>query len=172
MAQTQLPSKPLTPPLILRPTRGIGSLNLRDLWTYRELIYFLIWRDIKVRYKQTLLGASWAVIQPVFQMVVYTLLFGNLAQLDAEGNPYPIFNFTALLPWGLFQKALSDAGRSLVTNRNIITKVYFPRLVIPVSSVVAGLVDFIIGFGVLIGLILYYHNIPGNGYQFSLNLPG
>lgn len=172
MAQTDLPSRPVSAPLILRPTRGIGSLNLKDLWVYRELIYFLTWRDIKVRYKQTLLGASWAVIQPVFQMVVYTLLFGNLAQLDAEGNPYPIFNFTALLPWGLFQKALSDAGRSLVTNRNIITKVYFPRLVIPVSSVIAGLVDFVIGFGVLIGLILFYHHSPGADYQFTLNLPG
>jgi lipopolysaccharide transport system permease protein len=172
MAQTSLPPKSITPPIILRPTRGLGSINLKDLWAYRELIYFLIWRDIKVRYKQTLLGASWAVIQPVFQMVIYTLLFGNLAQLDAEGNPYPIFNFTALLPWGLFQKALNDAGRSLVTNRNMITKVYFPRLVIPVSSVVSGVVDFAIGFCVLIGMIIYFHNMPASGYQFALNIPG
>jgi lipopolysaccharide transport system permease protein len=172
MAQTSLPSKSVTPPIILRPTRGLGSINLKDLWAYRELIFFLIWRDIKVRYKQTLLGASWAVIQPVFQMVIYTLLFGNLAQLDAEGNPYPIFNFTALLPWGLFQKALNDAGRSLVSNRNMITKVYFPRLVIPVSSVVSGVVDFAIGFCVLIGMIVYFHNMPGSGYQFALNVPG
>jgi lipopolysaccharide transport system permease protein len=172
MTQTQLPSKPLAPPIILRPSRGLGAINLIDLWAYRELIFFLIWRDIKVRYKQTLLGASWAVIQPVFQMVIYTLLFGNLAQLDAEGNPYPIFNFTALLPWGLFQKALNDAGRSLVTNRNMITKVYFPRLVIPVSSVVSGVVDFAIGFCVLISMIIYFHNAPGSGYQFALNVPG
>jgi lipopolysaccharide transport system permease protein len=172
MAQTSLPSKSLAPPIILRPTRGLGSINLKDLWAYRELIYFLIWRDIKVRYKQTLLGASWAIIQPVFQMVIYTLLFGNLAQLDAEGNPYPIFNFTALLPWGLFQKALNDAGRSLVTNRNMITKVYFPRLVIPVSSVISGVVDFAIGFCVLIGMIVYFHNMPGSGYQFALNVTG
>ncbi len=172
MAQTSLPSKSIAPPIILRPTRGLGSINLKDLWAYRELIFFLIWRDIKVRYKQTLLGASWAVIQPVFQMVIYTLLFGNLAQLDAEGNPYPIFNFTALLPWGLFQKALNDAGRSLVTNRNMITKVYFPRLVIPVASVVSGVVDFAIGFCVLIGMVIYFHNLPGSGYQFSLNAPG
>jgi lipopolysaccharide transport system permease protein len=172
MTQTQLPSKPLAPPIILRPSRGLGAINLKDLWAYRELIFFLIWRDIKVRYKQTLLGASWAVIQPVFQMVVYTLLFGNLAQLDAEGNPYPIFNFTALLPWGLFQKALNDAGRSLVTNRNMITKVYFPRLVIPVSSVVSGVVDFAIGFCVLISMIIYFHNAQGSGYQFALNVPG
>jgi lipopolysaccharide transport system permease protein len=172
MAQTSLPPKSIAPPIILRPTRGLGSINLKDLWAYRELIYFLIWRDIKVRYKQTLLGASWAVIQPVFQMVVYTLLFGNLAQLDAEGNPYPIFNFTALLPWGLFQKALNDAGRSLVSNRNMITKVYFPRLVIPISSVVSGVVDFAIGFCVLVGMIVYFHNIPGSGYQFALNVPG
>lgn len=172
MAQTHLPSETLAPPIILRPSRGLGAINLKDLWAYRELIYFLIWRDIKVRYKQTLLGASWAVIQPVFQMVIYTLLFGNLAQLDAEGNPYPIFNFTALLPWGLFQKALNDAGRSLVSNRNMITKVYFPRLVIPVSSVVSGVVDFAIGFCVLIGMIVYFHNMPGSGYQFALNVPG
>ena len=172
MTQTQLPSKPLAPPIILRPSRGLGAINLKDLWAYRELIFFLIWRDIKVRYKQTLLGASWAVIQPVFHMVIYTLLFGNLAQLDAEGNPYPIFNFTALLPWGLFQKALNDAGRSLVTNRNMITKVYFPRLVIPVSSVVSGVVDFAIGFCVLISMIIYFHNSTGSGYQFALNVPG
>jgi lipopolysaccharide transport system permease protein len=172
MTQTQLPSRPLAPPIILRPSRGLGAINLKDLWAYRELIFFLIWRDIKVRYKQTLLGASWAVIQPVFQMVIYTLLFGNLAQLDAEGNPYPIFNFTALLPWGLFQKALNDAGRSLVTNRNMITKVYFPRLVIPVSSVVSGVVDFAIGFCVLISMILYFHHAPGSGYEFALNVPG
>lgn len=155
--------------LILRPTRGLGSLNLRDLWVYRELIYFLIWRDIKVRYKQTLLGAAWAIIQPVTQMVIFSLLFGGIAQLSSDGLPYPIFNYTALLPWGLFSKAVTDAGRSLVNNRNMITKIYFPRLVIPLSSVMAGVVDFVIAFIVLIGLIAFYHFNPNNDFQFTFS---
>lgn len=154
--------------LILRPTKGLGSLNLRDLWLYRELIYFLIWRDLKVRYKQTLLGAGWAIIQPVSQMVIFSLLFGSLAQLSSEGLPYPIFNYTALLPWGLFSKAITDAGRSLVNNRNMITRIYFPRLVIPLSSVLSGIVDFAIAFLVLIGLIVFYHLNPGFDFQFTL----
>jgi lipopolysaccharide transport system permease protein len=152
--------------LILRPTHGLGSLNLRDLWLYRELIYFLIWRDLKVRYKQTLLGAAWAIIQPVSQMVIFSLLFGGIAQLSSEGLPYPIFNYTALLPWGLFSKAVTDAGRSLVNNRNMITKIYFPRLVIPLSSVMAGVVDFAVAFLVLIGIIVFYHFNPGSDFQF------
>jgi lipopolysaccharide transport system permease protein len=153
--------------LILRPTRGLGSLNLRDLWLYRELVYFLIWRDLKVRYKQTVLGAGWAIIQPVSQMVVFSLLFGGIAQLSSEGLPYPIFNYTALLPWGLFSKAISDAGRSLVNNRNMITRIYFPRLVIPLSSVLAGVVDFAVAFVVLIGLIAFYHFSPGYDFKFT-----
>ena len=152
--------------LVLRPTHGLAALNLGDLWKFRELIFFLVWRDLKVRYKQTLLGAAWAVIQPVLQMVVFSLLFGGLAGLSSEGVPYPIFNFTALLPWGLFSKALNDAGRSLVSNRNMITKVYFPRLAIPLASVLSGVVDFMIAFVVLIGMIVYYHFLPGSGYQF------
>jgi len=152
--------------IFLRPTRGLAALNLRDLWVYRELVYFLMWRDLKVRYKQTLLGASWDILQPVVQMVIFTLLFGGVANLSSEGVPYPVFNFTALLPWGLFSKALSDAGRALVNNRNMITKVYFPRLVIPVSSVLAGLVDFAIAFGVLVLIIIYYHFAPGANFDF------
>ena len=146
--------------ILIRPSRGWTALNLRDLWLYRELIFFLIWRDVKVRYKQTALGATWAVLQPVLQMVVFTLLFGRVARLGPEDVPYPIFSYTALLPWGLFAKALQDAGRSLVLNRNMITKVYFPRLVIPISSVVAGLVDFGIAFVVLLGLMWYYQVTP------------
>jgi lipopolysaccharide transport system permease protein len=146
---------------VLRPTRGLGALNLRDLWLYRELVYFLTWRDIKVRYKQTVLGASWAILQPLLQMVIFTLLFGRLAGLSSEGVPYAVFNFAALLPWTLFSKALTDAGRSLVTNRSMITKVYFPRLVIPISSVLAGLVDFGIAFLVFLGLLAYYGIMPG-----------
>lgn len=151
---------------LLRPTRGLAALNLRDLWIYRELVYFLTWRDLKVRYKQTALGAAWAVIQPVIQMVIYTLLFGGVAKLSSEGVPYPVFNFAALLPWGLFAKALGDAGRSLVNNRNMITKVYFPRLVIPVASVLGGLVDFAIAFVVFIFITAYYHLAPSAGFDF------
>jgi lipopolysaccharide transport system permease protein len=160
MAPTPPLAKTQPPALILRPTRGLSALNLKDLWAYRELVYFLTWRDLKVRYKQTLLGASWAVLQPVLNMVVFTLLFGRLAGFSSEGVAYPIFNFTALLPWALFSKALTDAGRSLVTNRNMITKVYFPRLVIPVSSVLAGVVDFAIALVVLLGMMVYYRVAP------------
>jgi lipopolysaccharide transport system permease protein len=145
----------------IRPSRGWSALNLLDLWRYKELIYFLIWRDIKVRYKQTVLGAAWAIIQPFFTMVVFTIFFGRLAGVPSEGVPYPIFSYTGLLPWGLFTKALSDAGRAMVSNRSMITKVYFPRLVIPLASVLSGLVDFGIAFVVLIGMIVYYNNVPG-----------
>lgn len=169
MSQPTLPVVPVKDRLLIRPTRGLGSLNLGDLWKYRELVYFLTWRDLKVRYKQTLLGATWAVIQPVMQMVVFTLLFGGLAGLSSEGLPYPLFNYAALLPWGLFSKALNDAGRSLVANRNMITKVYFPRLAIPLASVLSGVVDFMIAFVVLVGMMVYYHYLPGSGYQFTLS---
>ncbi len=152
----------------LRPTRGLAALNLRDLWVYRELVLFFTWRDILVRYKQTVLGAAWAVIQPVIQMVVFTLIFSNAAGFSSEGVPYPIFNFTALLPWGLFSKAMNDAGRSLVTNRNMITKIYFPRLTIPVASVLAGMVDFGIGFIVYILIILYYNFAPNSTYTYTI----
>jgi hypothetical protein len=165
----------------LRPTRGLASLNLGDLWVYRELVLFLTWRDVLVRYKQTVLGAAWAVIQPVVQMVVFTLIFSTAAGFSSEGVPYPIFNFTALLPWGLFSKAMNDAGRSLVTNRNMITKIYFPRLTIPLASVLAGMVDFGIGFIVYILIILYYNfapiphtptKSPGNTHPATVHYPG
>lgn len=152
---------------LLRPTHGLAALNLRDLWVYRELVLFLTWRDVLVRYKQTVFGAAWAVIQPVVQMIVFTFIFSNAAGLSSEGVPYPIFNYTALLPWGLFSKAMNDAGRSLVTNRNMITKIYFPRLTIPVASVLAGLVDFAIAFLVYIVIILYYTFSPGSSFTFK-----
>ena len=160
MAETSLTTESKRPPLILRPTHGWASLNLRDLWVYRELFYFLIWRDLKVRYKQTALGATWAIIQPVMQMIVFTLLFGNIAKLDSDGIPYPIFTYTALLPWGLFAKAINDSGRSIVLNRSMITKIYFPRLVVPTAKVLGGLVDFGIQFIVLIGLMIYFEYPP------------
>ena len=145
---------------LIRPSRGWVSLNLRDLWRYRELIYFFIWRDVKVRYKQTLLGAAWAIIQPVFTMVVFSIFFGNLAKIPSDNIPYPIFSYTALLPWGLFEAGISKAGNSLVASRSLITKIYFPRLVIPLASVIAGLVDFALAFIVLIGMMFYYGFSP------------
>jgi len=144
------------PVITLRPPKGLAALNLHDLWVYRELVFFMIWRDVKVRYKQTLLGAAWAVLQPFLSMVVFTIFFGNLAKVPSDGVPYPIFTFTALLPWQLFSKALQDAARSLVSNRHMITKVYFPRLVLPLSSIISGLVDFAIAFLVLLGLMFFY----------------
>src|SRR4030066_2236126 len=150
--------------IILKPTHGLAALNLRDLWVYRELVLFLSWRDVLVRYKQTALGATWAIIQPFIQIVVFDLIFSWAAGLSSEGVPYPIFSYTALLPWGLFSKAMNDAGRSLVNNRNMITKIYFPRLTIPLASVLAGLVDFGIAFLVYIVIILFYTLSPTSGF--------
>ena len=149
------------PPLIIvEPSRGWISLNLQDLWEYRELLYFLTWRDIKVRYKQTALGAAWAVIQPFFTMVVFSLFFGRLAKIPSDGIPYPIFCYAALVPWTFFAQGLTQSSNSLVGSSHLITKVYFPRLVIPISSVLSGLVDFVIAFTVLIGMMFYYGLYP------------
>ena len=150
-------SKSLT---VYEPTHGLLSLNLDELWNYRELLYFLTWRDIKVRYKQAALGVTWAILQPLLTMVIFSVIFGNLAKLPSDGIPYPVFSFAALLPWQLFAGALQRAGTSLVTNSNLITKVYFPRLIIPMSAVAAGVVDFIISFIILLGLMIYYRITP------------
>ncbi len=146
--------------IFIKPSTGLTALNLRDLWIYRELIFFMIWRDIKVRYKQTMLGAAWAVIQPVLTMLVFNFIFGTVAKVNTEGIPYPIFSYTALLPWGLFTGALNTASRSLTSNTNMITKIYFPRLVLPLSSVLGGLVDFAIAFVILIVMMIYYKVSP------------
>ena len=146
--------------LIIRPTRGWLKLNLGELWAYRELLYFLVWRDIKVRYKQTALGAAWAVLQPVLTMAVFSIFFGRLAKIPSDGVPYPIFAYAALLPWQLFAYALTESANSLVGSQNLIKKVYFPRLVVPISSVLSGLVDFGISFVVLLCLMFYYHIVP------------
>ena len=143
--------------LVIRPSKGWTALDLRDLWQYRELMFFLTWRDIKVRYKQTALGMAWAVIPPVFTMIVFSIFFGRLAGIPSDGVPYPIFAYCALVPWQLFAHALTESSTSLVANQNLITKVYFPRLVIPISAVLGGLADFLIAFGVLIGMMGYYH---------------
>jgi lipopolysaccharide transport system permease protein len=131
-----------------------------ELWSYRELLYFLIWRDIKVRYRQTALGAAWAVLQPLLTMIVFSIFFGRLAGVPSEGFPYPIFTYAALLPWQLFSHALTQSGNSIVTNQQLITKIYFPRLIIPISSVLSGIVDFFIAFLVLVGLMIYYGIYP------------
>ena len=142
--------------ILLKPSSGWMALNLKDLWRYRELAFFLTWRDIAVRYKQTLLGAFWAIIQPLIQMVVWNFLMGNLAGVSTEGIPRPIFTYSALLPWNLFSTALSDASRSLVASRNMITKVYFPKLLIPFSAILSGVVDFGIAFIILIAMMFFY----------------
>lgn len=146
--------------VLIRPSSGWVPLNLADLSRYRELLYFLTWRDIKVRYKQTVLGAAWAVIQPFFTMVVFSIFFGRLAKVPSDDIPYPIFAYCALLPWQLFAHSLTESGNSLVANERLITKVYFPRLVIPMSAVLAGLMDFAIAFVVLIGMMLFYGIVP------------
>ena len=146
--------------LRIEPSRGWVSLKLRELWEYRELLYFLTWRDVKVRYKQTVLGAAWAIIQPFFTMVVFSLFFGNLARIPSDGIPYPIFSFAALVPWTFFANGMSLSSNSLVGAANLIKKIYFPRLVIPISSVISGVVDFALAFIVLLGMMLVYGIVP------------
>jgi lipopolysaccharide transport system permease protein len=146
--------------LRIEPSEGWVSLRLRDLWEYRELLYFLIWRDIKVRYKQTALGAAWAVLQPLLTMLVFSLFFGRLAGMPSDNIPYPLFTLAALVPWTLFANGLAGSANSLVGNANLITKVYFPRLVIPVATVLAGVVDFALAFAVLLVMMLYYGVAP------------
>jgi lipopolysaccharide transport system permease protein len=153
--------------IIIEPRHGWLSLGLGELWSYRDLLFFLTWRDIKVRYKQTALGVLWAIIQPVMTMVVFSVVFGRLANLPSEGIPYPVFTFTALLPWQLFAFALTASSNSLITNQSLITKVYFPRLMIPLSSVLVGVVDFGISFLVLLGMLVFY-KIPLTFRIFTL----
>jgi lipopolysaccharide transport system permease protein len=147
-------------PLVIRPARGWSALNLRDLWHYRELAFFLTWRDVSVRYKQTALGALWAIIQPFMTMVVFSVFFGRLGKIPSDGLPYPLFAFCALLPWQLFSNSLTEAGNSLVANQHLVTRVYFPRLVIPLSATCSGLLDFAIAFVILLGMMLFYHVAP------------
>jgi lipopolysaccharide transport system permease protein len=162
-------SKPETDVIILRPQTGFKPIDLVDLWRYRELIYFMTWRDLKVRYKQTALGASWAILRPFLTMVVFSIFFGRLAKVPSDGIPYPIFAYTALLPWEMFATALNVASRSLVQNSNMITKIYFPRVILPLSSVLGGVVDFAVAFLVLIGMMIYYGFKP-TGAVWSLPL--
>ncbi|PWT80836.1 MAG: phosphate ABC transporter permease [Acidobacteria bacterium] len=144
----------------IEPSNGWVPLKLKELWNYRELLYFLIWRDVKVRYKQTVLGAAWAIIQPLFTMVVFSLFFGRLAKIPSDGVPYPIFSYAALVPWTFFANGLTQSSNSLVGSANLITKVYFPRLTIPIATVLSGLVDFLLAFIVLLGMMLFYGVFP------------
>ena len=147
--------------IVIQPSRGWVPLRLGELWAYRELLFFLVWRDLKVRYKQTALGAAWAIIQPFFTMVVFSVFFGRLAGLPSDGVPYPVFTYCARVPWTYFATALTMSSNSLVDHARLITKVYFPRLLVPAASVLAGLVDLAIAGVVLIGMMLYYGIVPG-----------
>lgn len=148
------------PVTVIEPSRGWVSLRLRALWRSRELLYFLIWRDVKVRYKQTLLGAAWAILQPLLTMVVFSIFFGKLARMPSDGVPYPLFAYVALVPWTFFANGLILSSGSLVSNQSLLRKVYFPRLVIPISAVASGLIDFGIAFVVLLGLAARYGVTP------------
>ncbi|MEJ2724566.1 MAG: ABC transporter permease [Deltaproteobacteria bacterium] len=148
---------PLT---IIEPKKGWVPIDFKEIWDYRELLYFLTKRDIKVRYKQTVLGGLWAIIQPAFTMIVFTLFFGRLAKVPSEGMPYPIFVYVGLLPWTYFANAVSNSGNSLVGSANLITKIYFPRLIVPASASLAGLLDLFIAMFVLAVLMIHYHFVP------------
>lgn len=143
-----------------KPTKGWALPKLRELWDYRELLFFFVWRDVKVRYRQTVLGALWAIIQPFFTMVIFSLFFGRLAEVPSDGLPYPIFSYAALVPWTFFATALTQASNSLVLNANMVKKIYFPRLTLPIATVLAGVIDFALAFMVLIGMMLFYGLVP------------
>jgi len=157
---TSLSNLPDVPLVTIRPSKSWKSLNVGELWEHRELLYFLTWRDVKVRYKQTSLGIAWTVIQPLFTMLVFTLIFGRLAGVPSDNIPYPLFAYAGLLPWTFFSNAVTTSGNSLVTSSHLITKVYFPRLIVPSAAVSAGLLDFGISFGLLILLMIYYKVTP------------
>jgi len=148
------------PTITIRPSPGWAPVNLRELWVYRELLYFLTWRDVKVRYKQTLLGFAWAILQPFMMMVVFTIFFGNLAKIPSEGIPYPLFSYTALLPWTLFAEGVTRSTNSLIVGAALVQKVYCPRLVLPLSGIISPMVDFAIAFTILIALMFYFGYLP------------
>jgi lipopolysaccharide transport system permease protein len=149
-----------SPTVVIQPRKGLFDLDLQDVWEYRELLYFLIWRDVKVRYKQTVIGAAWAILQPLLTMTIFTVIFGNFAKISSDGFPYSIFAYTALLPWNYFSQAITRSGASLVGDANLISKVYFPRLIVPVAAAVAPLVDFAVAFVVLLGMMAWFGIVP------------
>ena len=148
------------PLVVIQPSRGWKLVSFRDLWAYRELLFFLTWRDVKVRYKQTALGAAWAILQPLFMMVIFTIFFGRLAGVDSGGIPYPLFALAGLVPWTFFSNAITQSGNSLVGSANLITKVYFPRLIVPSAAMLAGLVDFALAFVLFVVMMIYYRLAP------------
>lgn len=148
------------PTTIIRPPRGVGALRLAELGEYRELLYFLVWRDLKVRYKQTVIGVAWVILQPLAMMVVFTLFFGRLAQMPSEGLPYPLFAYAGLLPWQLFSRSMSESANSLVADQRLITRVYFPRLMVPLATILAALVDFGVASILLVMLMAFYGVAP------------
>lgn len=148
------------PEILIKPSKGWVSLKLEEVWEYRELLYFLAWRDIKVRYKQTVLGVSWAIIQPFFSMIIFSVFFGGLAQIPSDGIPYPIFTYAALVPWTFFANGLRQSTESLVSGANLLKKVYFPRLVMPIAAVLSGLVDFTLAFILLLAMMLFFGVVP------------
>jgi len=150
-----------TPDFLIEAPGRWEPLDLRELWRYRELLYFLTWRDVTVRYKQTVIGATWAILQPFLTMVVFSILFGGLLNVPSEGVPYPLFSYAALLPWNLFAAALTRSGNSLVADANLISKVYFPRLILPLSAVLSLVIDFAVAFIILLIMMLFYHIVPG-----------
>jgi lipopolysaccharide transport system permease protein len=161
VAPTQAPDgATIQTPIIIKPSRGWVNLQLKEVWEYRELLYFLAWRDIKVRYKQTVLGAAWAILQPFLTMVIFSIFFGGLAGVPSDDIPYPIFSYAALVPWMFFANGLTKSTQSLVSGANMVKKIYFPRLLMPMSSVFSGLVDFVLAFVVLLAMMLYFNIIP------------
>src|SRR5215470_8156674 len=153
MSEVSLPAEPL---VVIQPSKRWSILSFKDIWAYRELLFFLTWRDVKVRYKQTALGAAWAILQPLFMMVIFTIFFGRLAGVGSSGIPYPLFALAGLVPWTFFANAITASGNSLVGSANLITKVYFPRLIVPAAAMLAGLVDFLLAFLLLVILMFYY----------------
>ncbi|MBL8227494.1 MAG: ABC transporter permease [Bryobacterales bacterium] len=149
------------PEIIIEPTTGWASLRLHELWEYRELLYFFVWRELKVRYKQTMIGAAWALLQPLFTMLVFSLFFGRLAKIPSDGIPYPVFSIAGLVPWSFFANALSQSSNSLVASSHLVKKVYFPRLAIPISTVLAAVVDLLIALLLMFAVMLYYQVFPG-----------
>ena len=151
------------PTVLIQARRHLFDLDLAGIWAYRELLYFLVWRDLKVRYKQTLIGTGWVVIQPLMTMAIFTVIFGNFAKIPSDGLPYPIFSYAALLPWNLFSSSLNRGGESVVNNANLVTKIYFPRLILPLSSVLSPMADFAIAFVILIGMMIWFGIAPTVG---------
>jgi lipopolysaccharide transport system permease protein len=160
MTPATLETPPQVPTLVIRPPRKWVPIDFSELWSYRELLYYFVWRDVKIRYKQTGLGVAWAVIQPLFTMVIFSVIFGGLAQIPSEGVPYPLFVLSALLPWILFSEGLTRSTTSMVSNANIMTKVYYPRLIMPIAGILSPVVDFLIAMVILILMMVYFGFVP------------